>query len=165
MDPALIRIPRMPLFWSSGSPSYLIRTQTERCTYTREINKHIQLRISKFQRSVAATIMQYECQIAHIMPLPIFPATQPDSLFLPNRNIDKNCHKMNIYCKKKEVMLRQASRNRGRMTRLRHGYDVAGPALVQHLEGVLGDLAGFNLLLECWSIGVLESWRQDKHLL
>ena len=25
-DPALIRIPRMPLFRSSGSPSYLIRT-------------------------------------------------------------------------------------------------------------------------------------------
>ncbi len=28
---------------------------------------------------------------------------------------------------------------------------------------MLCDLADFNLLLEYWSVGVLESWRQDKH--
>jgi hypothetical protein len=30
---------------------------------------------------------------------------------------------------------------------------------------VLFDLADFNLLLEYWSVGVLENRRQDKHLL
>ena len=37
------------------------------------------------------------------------------------------------------------------------------PALVHPWKGVLCDLADFNLLLEYWSVGVLESWRQDKH--
>ena len=37
------------------------------------------------------------------------------------------------------------------------------PALVQPWKGVLCDLADFNLLLEYWSVGVMENWRQDKH--
>ena len=37
------------------------------------------------------------------------------------------------------------------------------PALVHPWKGVLCDLADFNLLLEYWSVGVLEIWRQDKH--
>jgi len=33
------------------------------------------------------------------------------------------------------------------------------PALVQPWKGVLCDLADFNLLLEYWSVGVMENWR------
>jgi len=44
-------------------------------------------------------------------------------------------------------------------------YAAAGPALVQPLEGALCDRADFNLLLEYWSVGVLENRIHDKHLL
>ena len=37
------------------------------------------------------------------------------------------------------------------------------PALVHPWKGVLGDLADFNLVLECWSTGVLDRRRPDKH--
>jgi len=33
------------------------------------------------------------------------------------------------------------------------------PDLVQPWKGVLSDLADFNLLLEYWSVGVMENWR------
>jgi hypothetical protein len=38
-------------------------------------------------------------------------------------------------------------------------------ALVHPWKGGLCDLAVFTLLLECWNVGVLENWTQDKHLL
>ena len=37
------------------------------------------------------------------------------------------------------------------------------PALVHPWKGVHCDLVDFSLLLEYWSVGVLESRKQDKH--